>query len=79
MSNQGRRWFEQRKHFKAKPKAEDVDNDGPDLWTLCPSCNEALFNEVLAENLKVCHLCGYHFRIVAEERIASLEAALERL
>jgi len=72
MSNEGRRWFEQRKHFKARPREAGDATESPDLWTLCPSCNEALYNEVLAENAKVCHLCGHHFRVGAQERIEAL-------
>ncbi|MFN0080326.1 MAG: acetyl-CoA carboxylase, carboxyltransferase subunit beta [Prosthecobacter sp.] len=42
------------------------------LWTKCPSCNESLFEQALAKNLRVCTSCGYHFTIGSDERIASL-------
>ena len=42
------------------------------LWTKCPSCNESLFEQALAKNLRVCTSCGYHFTIGSEEHIASL-------
>ncbi len=42
------------------------------LWTKCPSCNESLFEQALAKNLRVCTNCGYHFTIASDERIASL-------
>ncbi|MCB1275179.1 acetyl-CoA carboxylase, carboxyltransferase subunit beta [Prosthecobacter sp.] len=42
------------------------------LWTKCPSCNESLFEQALAKNLRVCTNCGYHFTIGSDERIASL-------
>lgn len=71
MSENGRRWFEQRKDFKARAR-DGADPEGPDLWTLCPSCDEALHNELLDENAWVCHLCGYHFRLDVQERIEAL-------
>jgi len=71
MSENGRRWFEQRKDFKARTR-DGADPDGPDMWTLCPSCNEALHNELLDENARVCHLCGHHFRLDVQERIDAL-------
>ena len=42
------------------------------LWTKCPSCNESLFEQALAKNLRVCTNCGYHFTIGSDDRIASL-------
>jgi acetyl-CoA carboxylase carboxyl transferase subunit beta len=42
------------------------------LWTKCPSCNESLFEQALAKNLRVCTNCGYHFTIGSDERILSL-------
>ena len=49
------------------------DRDFPeDLWTKCPRCNELLYNRELENNLKVCHKCGYHFRLSSTERISYL-------
>lgn len=45
-------------------KQETPDN----LWTKCPSCEHMLFHRDLAEHHKVCHHCGHHFRITANER-----------
>lgn len=42
------------------------------LWTKCPSCNESLFEQALAKNLRVCTNCGYHFTIGSDERLTSL-------
>src|SRR5690349_13659959 len=71
MPNEGRRWFEQRKEFvgRVKQPGEEVT---PDLFTKCPSCGETLFNEVLAQNLQVCHLCRHHFPLGAIPRLESL-------
>jgi acetyl-CoA carboxylase carboxyl transferase subunit beta len=45
------------------------------LWVKCPSCNESLFQEALAKNLRVCTNCSYHFTISAAERIESITDA----
>ncbi len=42
------------------------------LWTKCKKCSNMIYDKVLDENLKVCHHCGYHFKIGARERIHSL-------
>lgn len=76
MSNQGPRWFEQRKDFVAfrRPPASGApEEEGtPDLFTKCPSCSDMLFNDALRQNLYVCSKCRYHFRIGAVERLRSL-------
>ena len=71
MSNQGRRWFEQRKEFVGKVK-ESVSEDGPDLWTRCDGCGDTLFNDALQTNQWVCPLCGHHFRIGVVDRLTQL-------
>lgn len=43
-----------------------------ELWTKCKNCGEIIFNKKLAENLKVCLECGYHFRLNAQERLNML-------
>ncbi|OGG99728.1 MAG: acetyl-CoA carboxylase subunit beta [Candidatus Lambdaproteobacteria bacterium RIFOXYD1_FULL_56_27] len=42
------------------------------IWIKCPECGETLYSKDLDKNLKVCLNCSYHFRLTAEERIASL-------
>ena len=44
----------------------------PDLWTKCPSCGEMLFNKQLDKVLRVCPVCGHHFRLSAETRLEQL-------
>jgi acetyl-CoA carboxylase carboxyl transferase subunit beta len=69
MSSEGRRWFEQRKEFAARPP----DSDGAaERWTKCQSCSEMLFDETLAENQQVCPHCAHHFPIDAATRLALL-------
>ena len=75
MSNQGPRWFEQRRDFVAvtHPKTNAPENgEAPDLFTKCPSCAEMLYNDALREHLFVCSKCGYHFRIGGVERLRQL-------
>lgn len=40
------------------------------LWVKCPECGEALYKKAVAENLQVCPLCNYHFRVTSQERLA---------
>jgi acetyl-CoA carboxylase carboxyl transferase subunit beta len=68
MSNDGRRWFETRKDFVGTPR--EAGNDAPDLFTRCPSCTEAIYNEVVEQNLSLCPACGHHFRLGALARLA---------
>lgn len=77
MSNQGRRWFEQRKDFTGAPRTAPAapsasKDEPPDLWTRCDGCDEMLYNEALANNARVCHLCGHHFKIAAVDRLRLL-------
>ena len=44
----------------------------PDLWTKCPSCEEMLFNKQLDKAMRVCPVCGHHFRLPASTRIEQL-------
>src|SRR5690348_5667310 len=41
----------------------------PSLWVKCTRCGELLYQRELERNLKVCHKCGYHFRLRAYERV----------
>lgn len=48
-----------------------IKRDIPDgLWTKCKKCGQLVYNRELVANLKVCHKCGYHFPLSAQERIA---------
>jgi acetyl-CoA carboxylase carboxyl transferase subunit beta len=42
------------------------------LWSKCPKCGEVLYRRDLTANLDVCTRCGYHFRMSAYDRIASI-------
>jgi len=50
-----------------------VDKEIPDdLWIKCSKCKELLYSKEFENNRKVCHKCGFHFRMGAWERIALL-------
>jgi len=50
--------------------ADDKKRSLPDnLAVKCPSCRELLLGKDWEKNLRVCHKCGYHFRLSARERI----------
>jgi acetyl-CoA carboxylase carboxyl transferase subunit beta len=42
------------------------------LWSKCAKCGEVLYRRDLAANLYVCTRCGYHFRMGAYDRIATI-------
>ena len=45
--------------------------DVPDsIWARCNGCGRALYEKLLDGNMKVCPMCGYHFRLTPDERIA---------
>jgi acetyl-CoA carboxylase carboxyl transferase subunit beta len=62
--------------FEKKPKlttTKQKKRDIPEgLWIKCKSCGEMLYSKELADNLKVCAKCDYHFPLNSRERIASL-------
>ena len=68
-------WFEKRKEAQIQrraleAKAEVVEN--PDLWTKCLHCETQLLKSDIEENMHVCPVCDYHFRINAKTRIKQL-------
>lgn len=61
--------------FKKRTISEfgEKKKDMPEgLWTKCPSCNESLFEQALAKNLRVCTHCGHHFTLDSGDRIANI-------
>jgi len=62
-------WFglKSGKARKVARKSADAVPDG--LWTKCPKCGDILFNKELDKNLRVCHKCGYHYKLGAMQRI----------
>lgn len=77
-------WFEKRKEAQIQRRALEARAEvekNPDLWTKCVHCEAQLLKEDLANNLMVCPVCDYHFRINARKRIAQLfdEGSFEEL
>ena len=68
-------WFEKRKEAQIQRRAMEarveVDMD-PDLWTKCVHCDAQLLKKDLEDNMMVCPVCDYHFRINARKRISQL-------
>lgn len=77
-------WFEKRKEAQIQRRAMEarveVDMD-PNLWTKCVHCDAQLLKKDLEDNMMVCPVCDYHFRINAKKRIAQLfdEGSFEEL
>jgi acetyl-CoA carboxylase carboxyl transferase subunit beta len=42
------------------------------LWTRCNNCQKILYKQDIIENLLVCPLCNYHFRLGSSERLHQL-------
>ncbi len=68
-------WFEKRKEAQIQrraleAKAEVVENS--DLWTKCVHCDAQILKADIEENMHVCPVCDYHFRINARTRIQQL-------
>ena len=77
-------WFEKRKEAQIQRRALEARAEvekNPDLWTKCVHCEAQLLKEDLANNLMVCPVCDYHFRINAKTRITQLfdEGSFEEL
>ena len=68
-------WFEKRKEAQIQRRAMEarveVDMD-LDLWTKCVHCDAQLLKKDLEDNMMVCPVCDYHFRINARKRISQL-------
>jgi acetyl-CoA carboxylase carboxyl transferase subunit beta len=64
-------WF--RKKKKVRPVGLGRRSPVPEgLWVKCEGCKEAIYSKDLEANLRVCHRCGYHFRLDADTRIRQL-------
>ncbi|HKQ97653.1 MAG TPA: acetyl-CoA carboxylase, carboxyltransferase subunit beta [Candidatus Polarisedimenticolia bacterium] len=64
-------WF--KKIRKPKQAVEHKRIQVPEgLWVKCNSCKEIIYKKEVLRNANVCPKCGYHFRISARERLASL-------
>ena len=69
-------WFEKRKEAQIQRRALEAKAaqvvENPDLWTKCVHCDAQLLKSDIEENMMVCPVCDYHYRINARTRIAQL-------
>ena len=68
-------WFEKRKEAQIQRRALEAKTEvveSPDLWTKCVHCDAQLLKSDIEDNMMVCPVCDYHFRINARERIKQL-------
>ena len=77
-------WFDKRKEAQIQRRAleakVEIDMD-PDLWTKCVNCDTQLLKKDIEDNMDVCPVCDYHFRINARKRLEMLvdEGTFEEL
>ena len=69
-------WFDKRKEAQIQRRQMenrvDTEDLGADLWTKCVHCEAQLTKKELEDNMMVCPMCDYDFRINARERIHQL-------
>lgn len=66
-------WFDDLKTPRIKTQVSSRTSKVPEgLWVKCTQCGEILQSKVLKDHFQVCPDCGFHFRMSASERIASL-------
>jgi acetyl-CoA carboxylase carboxyl transferase subunit beta len=63
-------WFKRDAHEISPTPDHEVRTEG--LWTKCPECGKTLWKADLEANLKVCPVCGHHFKFSARERVENL-------
>ena len=65
-------WFKRKKLQKeTEYTRERLDIPG-NLWVKCYKCGQPIYAKDLADNLKICPKCNYHFKLTSAERIAQL-------
>jgi len=65
-------WFDKRKEAQIERRSREARREAdstPGLWVKCVHCEAQLTQKELEENMMVCPLCEYHFRINAKTRI----------
>jgi acetyl-CoA carboxylase carboxyl transferase subunit beta len=58
-----------RPRFSLRGGSRNADDIPPDMWEDCPGCRQLLYAKEI-EPFRVCHHCGYHFRLSTSERLA---------
>jgi len=66
-------WFKQRESRRYTVSATGQGANLPDgVWRTCPECKKTLYQGDVAKSLSVCPHCGYHFELIARDRICAL-------
>jgi acetyl-CoA carboxylase carboxyl transferase subunit beta len=68
-------WFSARetKRYTKVTEQQPGSSDVPDgVWVKCDACKRIIYEGELAENMRVCPTCGFHFNLTAEQRIELL-------
>lgn len=64
---------ESRRYTEVAERAEAQGAELPDgVWVKCESCKKIIYEGELAETLRVCPACGFHFDLTAPQRIEML-------
>ena len=59
-----------KKRSMPRPEIKDSKVDIPiGKWVKCNKCGEIIYKEFLHENLSICPMCNYHFRLSGRRRI----------
>ncbi|MEE8523766.1 MAG: acetyl-CoA carboxylase, carboxyltransferase subunit beta [Thermoanaerobaculia bacterium] len=65
-------WFKKAKKPKPVRTGSRRSSVPEGLWIKCQGCKEIIYAKELNRSLKICPKCGFHFRILADERIRLL-------
>jgi acetyl-CoA carboxylase carboxyl transferase subunit beta len=65
-------WFKKAKKPKPVRTGKRRSSVPEGLWIKCQGCKEIIYSKELNRSLKICPKCGFHFRILADERIRLL-------
>ena len=67
-------WFEKRREAQIQRRQMEarIEDVAPGLWTKCVHCESQITKKEIEENMMVCPVCDYHFRINARTRISQL-------
>ncbi|MCR5265553.1 MAG: acetyl-CoA carboxylase, carboxyltransferase subunit beta [Cyanobacteria bacterium RUI128] len=69
-------WFDKRKEAQIQRRQMenrvDTEDFAAELWTKCVHCEAQITKKELEDNMMVCPMCDYHFRINARERVHQL-------
>ncbi len=64
--------FRRQPKFSADEREDSRSQVPDDLWVKCPSCKELSYTKEHLKALRVCHRCGYHYRLPALDRVLML-------